>query len=93
MPFAEDLSVFFDEADFAVAATLEGVAVRGIFDEPYAEPLSGMVEGSSPTFVCRSADIPSVAHEQTLVIGARSFKVVGVEPDGTGVTLLRLREP
>lgn len=92
MAFAEDLSVFFAEADFAVAATLNGVAVSGIFDEAYHEPLGSIMEGRSPQFVCAAAAAPSAAHGQTLAIGARTFKVCGVEPDGTGVVLLRLQE-
>ncbi len=92
MAFAEDLSPFFDEDDFAVAGTLQGVAVSGILDEEYVEPLGNLVEGRAPVFTCRSADVPSVAQGQTLVVGARSFKVRGVEPDGTGVVLLRLEE-
>ena len=92
MAFAEDLSVFFNEDDFAVAATLQGVAVSGIFDEEYTEPLGNVVEGKTPIFQCRAADVPSVAHGQTLVVGGRTFKVRGVEPDGTGVVLLRLQE-
>jgi hypothetical protein len=90
--FAEDLSLFFNEADFAVAATLQGVAVSGILDEEYVEPLGNLVEGRAPVFTCRGADAPSVAHGQTLVVGARTFKVRGVEPDGTGVVMLRLEE-
>lgn len=92
MAFAEDLTVFFNEDDFAVAATLQGAAVSGILDEEYTEPLGNVVEGKTPIFQCRAADVPSVAHGQTLVVGARTFKVRGVEPDGTGVVVLRLEE-
>lgn len=92
MAFAEDLTVFFNEDDFAVAATLQGVAVRGILDEEYLEPLGNVVEGRAPVFQCAASSVPAVAHGQTLVVGARTFKVRGVEPDGTGVVLLRLEE-
>lgn len=92
MAFSEDLTVFFNEDDFAVAATLQGVAVSGIFDEDYVEPLGNVVEGKAPTFQCAASAVPSVAHGQSLVIGARTFKVRGVEPDGAGVVLLRLEE-
>lgn len=92
MAFAEDLDVFFSPADFAVAATLQGVAVNGIFDEDYVEPLGNLVEGRAPVFTCAAAAAPAAAQGQTLVIGARTFKVRGVEPDGTGLVLLRLEE-
>ena len=92
MAFAEDLDAFFSTDDFAVDATLAGVAVKGIFDEPYLEPLDNRVEGAAPSFTLKEAAAPSVAQGQTLVIGARTFKVRGVEPDGTGVVWLRLEE-
>lgn len=92
MAFAEDLSVFFRTADFGVSGTLAGAPVNGILDEEYLEPLGDAVQGKAPVWQCRSADIPSVAHGQTLVVGARTFKVRGVEPDGTGLVLLRLEE-
>lgn len=90
--FAEDLTVFFNEDDFAVAATLQGVAVSGIFEEDYVEPLGNVVEGKAPVFWCRSASVASVAHGQTLITGGRTFKVRGVEQEGTGVVMLRLEE-
>lgn len=93
MAFTEDLSAFFDVAGFAVAALYQGVTtVDGIFDADYAEPLGNIAEGRSPVFIYRSADLPSVAHGHTLVINATTYLVRGVEPDGTGVTLLRLEE-
>ena len=90
MMFTEDITAFFDTDDFAVDATLQGVAVKGIFDEGYVEPLGNVVEGAAPQFQCAAASVPSVAHGQSLVIGARTFKIVGIEPDGTGVVILRL---
>lgn len=92
MAFAEDLSPFFATSDFAVAATLQGVPVTGIFDAEYIEPLGNLVEGRQPVFLAELATMPAVAQTQTLVIGATTYTVRGVEPDGTGVVLLRLEE-
>lgn len=92
MAFAENLAPFFATGDFAVAATLNGVAVNGIFDAEYSEPLGNLAEGRAPIFTCALSSIPSVTHGQTLVIGAASYTVRGVEPDGTGVVVLRLEE-
>jgi hypothetical protein len=92
MPFAEDLAPFFNTADFASAATLNGVAVNGIFDNDYFEPLGNEVQGSAPRFVCAAASVPSVAHGQSLVVGGVTYKVRGVEPDGTGTVVLRLEK-
>jgi hypothetical protein len=91
--FVEDLSGFFSTADFAVAALYNGATtVNGIFDAAYEEPLGNAVEGAAPIFQCAAADLLSVAHGDTFLINAKTYKVRGVEPDGTGVMLLRLEE-
>jgi hypothetical protein len=89
--FAEPLGAFFDTVGFAVSATLAGVSVQGIFDNEYYEPM-GEVQGASPVFTLPTASASTAAHGQSLVIGATTYKVRGVEPDGTGVTLLRLEK-
>ena len=92
MAFVEDLAPFFSEEGFAVAATLNGVAVVGIFDMPYIEPLGNFVSGAAPMFMLATADAASAAQGQLLVALGKTYKVVGVEPDGTGLTTLRLEE-
>jgi hypothetical protein len=93
MAFVEDLAGFFDVAGFAVAALYNGATtVNGIFDAVYTEPLGNYVEGSGPIFQCPAADVPSIAQGDTFLINARTYKVRGVEPDGTGIVLLRLEE-
>ena len=92
MAFVEDLAPFFSTGDFAIDATLGGTAVTGIFDAAYLEPLGNIVEGVGPVFTLPSADAASAAHGTTLVIGATTYKVRGIELDGTGVTLLRLEK-
>lgn len=91
MAFTEPLAGFFGTDGFAVSATLAGVTVTGIFDARYYEPM-GMVEGSSPTFLLPTSSAPSAAHGQAFVVNGRAYTVVGVEPDGTGVTLLKLAD-
>lgn len=92
MAFVEDPAPFL--ADFAVAATLQGVAVASgvIFDAEYREAIGNYVEGSAPVALAIAAEVPSVAQGQSLVIGATTYKVRGVEPDGTGFVLLRLEK-
>lgn len=91
MAFTEPIAGFFGTDGFAVSATLAGVAVTGIFDAAYYEPL-GEVQGRQPMFMLPTASAPSAVHGQSLVIGATTYTVRGVEPDGTGVTVLRLEE-
>lgn len=93
--FTEDLSGFFDTGDFADAGTYTHVGaspatVNGIFDSYFVDPLG--IEGNSPRFICASSDVSSVAHGDSLVVDSVTYHVVGVEPDGTGVVVLKLQE-
>ena len=94
--FTEDISAFFNVAEFANAATLNGVAVSGILDAGFEDPtLAGFgVVGSSPKFALPAASVPAHCEGMTLVIagglGAGSYKVGNATPDGTGLVLLHL---
>jgi hypothetical protein len=90
--FAEPLTVFF--ADFAVPALYNGVTtVLVIFDAEYSEAFAREVEGRAPVAHVQTSALPAAAHGDTLVINGVTYTVRGVEPDGTGVTLLRLQAP
>lgn len=93
--FTEDFSAFFDVANgFAVSATLNGVAVSGVFDNGTAIGAVGMMGmvSTSPSFVLPTASVPADPIGKTLVIGSSSYLVAANEPDGTGVTTLLLEK-
>ena len=76
--------------DYAVDATLDGAAVRGIFDNGFVSALD--IAGSAPSILLPSSSAASAAAGQTVVVGGASYTVTAIEPDGTGMTLLRLQE-
>lgn len=86
--FAEDLSPFFNTAELATAATLDGAAVAGIFDNAYAESFE--MATRMPMFMLPTASAASATLASVLVIGGTSYRVTSVQPDGTGVTTLML---
>lgn len=89
----EDLSAFFDLQGHAVAATLAGVAVRGIFEAGFALGQVGIgMATTQPTFTLATADIVGEAVGQSLVIGGTTYVVGAHEPDGTGVSRLLLEK-
>jgi hypothetical protein len=90
MAMTEDLSVFFDVAEFADAATLNGVSVMGIFDAAYLQEEFGG-SASTPAFTLASASVPAPVVGLLLVVNGVTYKVVEPMPDGTGITILRLR--
>ncbi len=103
---AADRAVFVDPGDFGVTATyaLQGIGsvpLAGLFDEPAADSFGdgagGGMASASPSFTCRSADLPGAAHADDMLIlppelGGRSFFVRVIRPDGTGMTVLQLEE-
>lgn len=92
MAFTETFATFFSTSDFGVAALWKGAtSVNGIFDAAYADPL-GVAEGSKPAFTCEAAAVTGVKHGDTMIINATTYKVRGVQPDGTGVVVIVLEE-
>lgn len=93
MPFTEDMSLYFQTGDFGTAAVYSGTGatINGILDAEYDEAM-GRVQASSPVFACATSSVASATHGQTLTVGATVYKIVGVEPDGTGMTVLRLEK-
>ena len=100
--FTEDLTAFFNTAEFAVAATWTPAAGGGpfalsvIFDNAYYESAIGDpgVAGRQP--MCLAADDKlaqgsGIKRNDVLVINAVTYKVAEIEADGTGVTRLMLR--
>lgn len=90
--FAEDLAPFFDtDAGFAQTASVGGVVFPVIFDNGYQSALGGMVESIGPQCIAKSADVSTVTQGVSITINGVAYTVAGVEPDGTGTTMLRLR--
>lgn len=86
--FDEDLSVFLDTDDFAVTVTLNGYSVNGILA---TEPVEvNFVQSNKPVFTYAKADMPSAAIDSTLVYDGVTYKVKGIELDGTGMQQLIL---
>lgn len=92
MAMTEDLSVFFGTDAFAHEAMLGWDPVTGIFDAAYAaQDVGGFVASNGPAFTLASSSVPSPVVGLVLVVNATSYKVVEAMPDGTGITVLRLR--
>lgn len=90
MAFTETIADFFSTDDFAVAATYDGSTVNGIFDHEYVEVEN--VEGERPVFLCASSDVSGAAHGESITIEGTAYTIAGIQPDGTGLTLLILSE-
>lgn len=83
--FTEDLSVFFNTAEFATAATVGATPVPVIFDAAYLASLG--IVGTNPVALAKASD-SAAAVGATIVISAVSYKIRGREPQDDGATVL-----
>jgi len=86
--FVEDLSAFFNTAEFADPATLGGVGVTGILDLTPA--ITYDMGGSLPEFVLPSTGTPADPRGLALVVRSTTYTVRDYKADGTGLTTLQL---
>lgn len=92
----DDLSIFFELDDFGTEAVYtqtnkRPIKVSGIFDNPHASiTATDMMDVTmpKPSFVCRTADIPTAAEGDTIKINNVAYTVRVVATDGLGVTTL-----
>ena len=86
-----DIDTLF--ADFAVPGTLaNGVNILGLYDSDYVAVGDVPVDSYGPAFTVKASDVTAqeIAIGSTVTIEAASFIVRSVQPDGTGITVLRL---
>lgn len=87
----DDLPGFL--TDFGETAILEGGSeITVIFDNEYsaATLFERDVESSAPTAMGLSSDLENVVHDSTIEIREITYRVIGIQPDGQGMTTLIL---
>ena len=89
MAFAENLSAFF--LDFAEDITLAGTEGVGIFDNAYISQLD-TIASASPAVTIRQADFGTNLVGADALVRGVDYVIVGVEPDGTGIAVVRLEK-
>lgn len=69
-------------------------SIKAIVNDEYLgiEGDSVDIEGKQIFLVCRSGDVPNIAHNDTFGFESKTFKVRNVRPDGTGFTEMLLEE-
>ena len=112
LEFDADLDGYFD-SDFghgiSATYTVSGgspATIKVILEDEFLAMggLSVDVEGSQPIAYCKTSDVSSAGHGDTLAFasqttksgtqfnGAVTYEVVGVHPDATGITALVLEQ-
>lgn len=91
--FAEDTSVYFDTVTgFAQTCSLDGVDVPAIFDNTFALGAVGQygMATSGPSLTLQTASVPVDVEGKTCLVDAVAYTVAAHEPDGAGISVLRL---
>jgi hypothetical protein len=91
MFWEDDVAGFF--SDFGEPAILkDGTEIKAIFDNEYAlaEPMGVGIESSHPMVAVKSSDVEETIHGDTLEIREVTYSIIGIHPDGTGITNLIL---
>jgi hypothetical protein len=88
MAFAEYLAGYF--ADLGITATVGGASVVGILDDAFSDPL-GIVAGTQTVLLLPTTSVGSASVGGTVTIGATSYTIAEIQPDGTGLTRLMLK--
>jgi hypothetical protein len=89
---------FLELEEFGVSATITSnsstYTVQGIFDNGHFQIDNGftVVSTLQTTFLCRTADIAEIEQGDAVVVSGVTYKVVDIQPDGTGMTTLRLQK-
>ena len=75
-----------------VDATVNGVAVSGIFDNGFALGSVGVtgIAGAQPTLTLPTSVLAGEAVGQAVTVNAVAYTVAAHEPDGTGMSRLLL---
>lgn len=94
----DDLDGFLSTEDFGSAATLTcgtgknavTTLINVIFDDGFRAVEN--LESAAPQAHCKASDVAAAAHGDTLQVGGATYTIRGIQPDGTGMTVLILSE-
>ena len=88
----EDLSVFL-EGEFSSTAVINGVELKGIFEEQYAPAFDNSTEGDRISFLISTVLAIDINHGDAVDISDREFEVKGKQKIDDGkLTELILKE-
>jgi hypothetical protein len=75
-------------------ARLDGREIRGVYESEWIGPKVGQVptDIQGPTFYVREADIGAAVRGSILTLFSKTYTVVRMKPDGTGMAYLELRQ-
>jgi hypothetical protein len=92
MPFTEDFSDFInqDTPGYVELSLLGNDDVPAIFDKNYQGSFD--MNGSEPVLHIAESNLGAAEQGTPLVIVGDNYKIANIEPDGSGIALVRLKK-
>lgn len=90
--YISDIRAIVD--DCGVTIQVGSGEIRAVYDNPYAALTDdyGIVGGSQRILYCVSGDVTSLKIGSSVTIDGKTYKVISIEPDGTGLTTIKVGE-
>lgn len=87
-----DLDTFLDTDEFGVEVAYGSGIIKGIFDNVFIADQQGEVdvETLQPQVTVKTSDVSGIAQGDTMTIDSVDYNVIGIQPDGTGLTNILL---
>jgi len=90
MAMDEDMSVFMDTDDFADEVVINDQPFSAIFDN--AEVVEGEMLVTRPTLMMATDDTAGLVESDSVVVGVKQFTYDYQTDDGTGMSLVVLKD-
>ncbi len=87
--FSDALRDILHDTGIRTAATFGAATIYGNFTNNHDVLVNG-VETFAPTFEALDTDLTGVTHGSTITINATVYKLIGIQPNGEGSTVLIL---
>lgn len=91
MPLESDADRLSYLQAFGEQITVNAQTLWAVPDNAYIDALD-IAAGTRPQAIVRTADVPSIAPGQTVVMQGTQYSVAEIQPDGTGMTTLILQK-
>lgn len=90
----DDLNIFLDDSEFAVDVIFNSETIQGIFDNEFIAVVKDDigVETTTPQCQFKTSDVLSAAHGDIMTINSVDYNIIGIQPDGTDMTLILLSQ-
>lgn len=87
------LNDFLDIDDWAETVYINGEDIKAIVDREVLidEAVGRPIYSRNPTLHVRDKDVDNVELGDEVVVRDVNYKVTGYEPDGTGMTIIRIK--